>query len=86
MIPDKEHESRFINESFKAEFTEKLRTFKKSNNLYGVEIVYMDPDDGKTTWSIKTRGKWSWEDYEKEIFEIIESRVIVSYSFPDPEP
>ena len=75
-----------VNESFKAELKERLKTFKKSNNLYGVEYVFIDPNFGKTTHTLKTRGRYSWEDFEKEIFQTIETCEILSYSFLNPEP
>ena len=87
MKSDKDLESNSVNESFKAEFTEKWKNvFRKSNNLYGVTFTYEDPDFGRTIRSIQTRGYFSWEDFAKEIFEIIETCEIISYSFPIPEP
>ena len=76
-----------LDKSFlKAQVVDHLRTYKKSNNLYGIEIVYNDPEYGKTTRSIQTRGRYSWEDFEKEILEIIEKCEIISCSFLNPEP
>ena len=74
------------NEEFKAELKEKLKAFKRTNNLCGVEYVYNDPDLGRASHSIQTRGYYSWVDTAKEIFQTIETCEIISYAFLDPEP
>ena len=73
------------NETFKAELKKQLKTFKKSYDLCGVEFVYIDPECGKVTQSIKTSSPSSWKEYEEEILEIIETYEIVSYTFFPPK-